>query len=1554
MKGIKKRCMAFAVSMSVLCSVPFNTQVFAAPSDISGHWAENIINDWTSQGYISGYPDGTFKPDNSISRTEFVTLVNKAFNYSNQANISFSDVNIGYWGYNEIQKGVAGGYISGNSDGTFNPDGQVTRQEAAVMLSRVKGLTENENAANSYVDSQNVASWAKSYVGGVSNAEIMQGFPDGSFRPTNSMTRAEAVTSIDKAFSSVLGNQPNSLPNVGVTRTTTAATNTSSSSNNRTLSTNITNRTTSKDDVILEQTTLSDRTIKGDLIIPSSMSSRNITLKNLNINGRLIVEGGDTITLQNCNVNEAVLDKKDVTLKSDSKSTIGKLSFERNGKITGNGYEDVYIDDDNVTSVTIDAEVDKVLLDTDARVYLQSNADIDEFEATSDAGTTTVSISRGATVDTMDVYSRLKITGSGKIGTMNVYKSGVRSSIEPRTVRTKNGASKPTYSDYDDDDDDDNDYDDLTIDEDNDDFDGDGDRYDDVRIEVKGANVKDFIVYGDLTIDKAVGTGTVKLTDVEVRGNVYVYGGGDNSVIFRNCKIKGSIISDADNRKGGDSDEAVALKFNGSTTVGGKIRVRGNTIIDSDNTNNYTIDNVQIERTTSNPIEISTKINTVDVLVKSKINITDGGSIETLNLLSGSEGTTVNFGTNNNGVGTINSNVNSELTGTGKVDKLVTNNETTIGPNVTIGAIQKPSDTTTTVNVTGVTITPNPITVGIGAGKTVQLTANVQPSNATNKNVTWTIDNSNIATVSSSGLVTGVADGTATVTVTTADGQKTATCVVTVSKDANPTTPTDPTNPSNPATPSDGKELEEAIERAEKAKEGVVVDVGASSVPIGTKWVMQRDLDTFDRAINKAKNTKDTATLADTLKAAALELNNATDTFLSKLRDGAKTDKDPIDRTKLKAAIDLAKDNLENTPVSEDGVKVSDTKKWVTEETKTYYQSAIDRANTVYLNKDASQEEIDEAVGVLKATTDTFNGDKKQGLCTQARQSLLLAIMNAEKYEKDGANDEQWEKFQAAIENAEKVANNPESNETSLKSEQEALAAAVKEFEEVNERFIPVTALIGIPDMVNAGEKIDLRDVTLDPYTTVNSAIEWELEDKDFATEKGVVLENREITTTTTTESFEFVLCAKVPKGGENKQDFSEKYTIKVIGKDFIPATGLLNYDPKLNGEMIAGEIIALNTATIAPTNATANKIEWSLSDVEDATKHFVTLESNSIIKTTAASAGYRFSVIAVIKNGEAVGRDKTVTFSVFVKEDPNSGFEPVTDINANSDILNALENGIRAGTSIALGGTVDPINATYKTIKWSLANEKEAKENNITLKDSLLTISSKTPDKYGFTIIATVDNAAADGKNFTKSFNMVVDNPNLSSSNDQKEDGTTTQSTSQTETKSRAASQPATTSETSKNESASQPTAASETSKSESASQPATASETTSQSATATQTTASKKAASKTTTKSGTSTAKPEIKNQIILSEQVGKITEKPGKSEGTATFTIQTDKDFKNMTVELIDAPPVGSTFVTSKVQNGKATIKFSATGELKKGTYKFKVKIGNVEQEGVLTVD
>ncbi|SFH07157.1 Carboxypeptidase regulatory-like domain-containing protein [Desulfotomaculum arcticum] len=171
-------------------------------TDIKGHWAELQINEWANDGLAGGYDDGTFRPNSEVSRAEFVSLVNRAFNLGNQdtADAGFNDVKTGKWYYKDVNIAKAAGYIGGYTDGTFKPEQTITRQEVASILVRLSGLEQTTDGLGQFADSSTFAAWSRGSIGAVTQAKLMGGFPDKTFKPANSITRAETVVTLDRAL----------------------------------------------------------------------------------------------------------------------------------------------------------------------------------------------------------------------------------------------------------------------------------------------------------------------------------------------------------------------------------------------------------------------------------------------------------------------------------------------------------------------------------------------------------------------------------------------------------------------------------------------------------------------------------------------------------------------------------------------------------------------------------------------------------------------------------------------------------------------------------------------------------------------------------------------------------------------------------------------------------------------------------------------------------------------------------------------------------------------------------------------------------------------------------------------------------------------------------------------------------------------------------------------------------------------------------------------------------------------------------------------------------
>lgn len=145
--------------------------------------------------YMIGYPDKTFRPEANMTRAEatvmFSRLLLRSIDVDKTYTNSFTDVKNTEWYYNAIGYMEQFGIIKGYTDGTFKPDAPITRAEFAAISSRFDKLTTGNQ--NVYSDVPN-NHWAKEYISFATTKGWVTGYPDGTFKPDNKITRSEVVT----------------------------------------------------------------------------------------------------------------------------------------------------------------------------------------------------------------------------------------------------------------------------------------------------------------------------------------------------------------------------------------------------------------------------------------------------------------------------------------------------------------------------------------------------------------------------------------------------------------------------------------------------------------------------------------------------------------------------------------------------------------------------------------------------------------------------------------------------------------------------------------------------------------------------------------------------------------------------------------------------------------------------------------------------------------------------------------------------------------------------------------------------------------------------------------------------------------------------------------------------------------------------------------------------------------------------------------------------------------------------------------------------------------
>jgi len=264
-----KRIFSLVITIALLIfgfSSTYISRAAATFDDISGHWAETDILNWANQGIFTGI-DGHFSPNNPITRAQFAVILSRIMNYSdNSVNpYTFTDLPQGTWFTNAIVEVQKFGIYLGYDDGTIRPNEDITRGEMCVFLCRILGIPPISTPLT-FTDSNQIASFALPYVSALVHNGIINGFEDGTFKPTAPITRAEATHMLSIGISYVI-----------------KTTKTDFSADNAIVS--------------MSNIAIQNAKISNNLIISESLNGGKCLISGAKIGNLMIVRGGGYITI---------------------------------------------------------------------------------------------------------------------------------------------------------------------------------------------------------------------------------------------------------------------------------------------------------------------------------------------------------------------------------------------------------------------------------------------------------------------------------------------------------------------------------------------------------------------------------------------------------------------------------------------------------------------------------------------------------------------------------------------------------------------------------------------------------------------------------------------------------------------------------------------------------------------------------------------------------------------------------------------------------------------------------------------------------------------------------------------------------------------------------------------------------------------------------------------------------------------------------------------------------------------------------------------------------
>jgi len=179
----------------------------------SNYWAAPFIQELAQRGVIAGFPDGSFRPDAPVTRSQYAAMIRKAFNKQQERQgINFVDVSSNYWAYDAIQEAYTTGFLSGYPGRVFRPTQNIPREQVLVSLSNGLDYVANnpQSTLGYYNDASNISSYARSPIAAATEKRLVVNYPNTKFlNPKGTATRADVAAYIYQAL--VSSNQANAI-----------------------------------------------------------------------------------------------------------------------------------------------------------------------------------------------------------------------------------------------------------------------------------------------------------------------------------------------------------------------------------------------------------------------------------------------------------------------------------------------------------------------------------------------------------------------------------------------------------------------------------------------------------------------------------------------------------------------------------------------------------------------------------------------------------------------------------------------------------------------------------------------------------------------------------------------------------------------------------------------------------------------------------------------------------------------------------------------------------------------------------------------------------------------------------------------------------------------------------------------------------------------------------------------------------------------------------------------------------------------------------------------
>ncbi|OUO41304.1 S-layer homology domain-containing protein [Flavonifractor sp. An306] len=418
--GLRRRAVSLLLAVVMLVTLAQSAIVSAAS------YVEPYLNQVVEWGVMRGDIDGNLNPDNPISRAEFVTMINRAYGFTQMGTMPFTDVPEKAWYAEDVNIAYHTGYIQGTSSTTFSPSDSITREQATVILARILMMQAQVGENVDFNDSRDMNDWSRGLIATAADYGLIDGYSDGSFRPQNPITRGEASILLVRAVGTPIL-EPGEY-RIGNTWG---------------------NVTISSSGV-----TLRDTVIGGNLYVSAGVDLGDVVLENVKVLGEIIVSGGgvsedgdDSVILRNVTAPKLILDNftgQTVSVRVEGDGLIQQADVRTNAFLADNakdgyGVSQVRLDGEDGLSLTLAGNIKEVTNVTPGSTVSLASGQAAVINVDEKATDSVLRIETGALAHEVNLDTATTVTGNGDISNLVVNSSGSTVSMLPDQIVIRPG-----------------------------------------------------------------------------------------------------------------------------------------------------------------------------------------------------------------------------------------------------------------------------------------------------------------------------------------------------------------------------------------------------------------------------------------------------------------------------------------------------------------------------------------------------------------------------------------------------------------------------------------------------------------------------------------------------------------------------------------------------------------------------------------------------------------------------------------------------------------------------------------------------------------------------------------------------------------------------------------------------------------------------------------------------------------------------------------------------------------------------------------------------------